>query len=486
MAAYPAFIGGSNPTQSRVMDAEMLVNGYVEKAQSQGAKNSAGIYPSPGYELWSPAGVANVGGRASILAEGRYFTVHAGDLVEWDVFGAPTIRSTFPMVQDAFPVHIVYNGKVGGQLGIRSGGAFYVFTMATNAFAFVAGLTFTHFCVANNVGLGFDSATGSVRLSALNDLLTWPGGVFFQRALQPDPWQAMFVDTNNLVWMIGTDTFEVWYLQNSSSTQPFAPLLGLAGRYGILAPYAFSVNDAGIFWLASNPEGPGQLVMSQGGSPQSVNTYAVSTKISSYARMSRIDDAELLSYQEDNHTFVCVSFPSVPATWCYDATSPDWTQRGVWNPVRGDYDLWSPRAHTYAFGKHLIVERTTGKVWNMTIASALEISGVGIRRLRRAPAFTREHKRIPIDQFELLMDVGLGLQAGQGSDPQVMLRVSQDGGITWGNERRASTGKVGKFGKRVYWTRLGAPPDCALEISYSEPIPFRIVNSWLNNFEKAA
>lgn len=260
----------------------------------------------------------------------------------------------------------------------------------------------------------------------------------------------------------------------------------MSGRSGIAAPYAFSVNEAGIFWLASNPEGPGQLVVAQGGSPQSVNTYAISTKIGQYLRTARIDDAEMLSYQEDGHTFVCLSFPSVPATWCYDATSPGWSQRGVWNPVRGDYDLWSPRFHTFAFGKHLVIERTTGKVWNMNIASSLEISGAGIRRVRRAPAFTKEHQRTPIDQFELLMDVGLGLQTGQGSDPQVMLRVSADGGITWGNERLASTGKAGKFGKRVYWTRLGAPQDCALEISYSEPIPFRIVNAWLNNVERAA
>jgi hypothetical protein len=44
----------------------------------------------------------------------------------------------------------------------------------------------------------------------------------------------------------------------------------------------------------------------------------------------------------------------------------------------------------------------------------------------------------------------------QGSDPQVMLRFSDDGGHTWSNEHWKSMGKIGRYGYRTIWRRLGA------------------------------
>src|SRR5262249_43575360 len=136
--------------------------------------------------------------------------------------------------------------------------------------------------------------------------------------------------------------------------------------------------------------------------------------------------------------------------------------------------------------KHLVGDRTTGSIWWMDTNFATDTDGQGIRRLRRTPHFNNEHKRIPIDQVELLMDVGLGLQSGQGSDPQVMFRVSGNGGRTWSNQRQRSAGRIGEWGHRVYWPRLGGSADTVVEFSFSEPIPWRIVDAFINNAEKVA
>ena len=57
-----------------------------------------------------------------------------------------------------------------------------------------------------------------------------------------------------------------------------------------------------------------------------------------------------------------------------------------------------------------------------------------LRRLRRAPHLAQEHHRVFIRTFELDLERGQGLATGQGSDPLVMLRISRDGGQTWGEE----------------------------------------------------
>jgi hypothetical protein len=118
-------------------------------------------------------------------------------------------------------------------------------------------------------------------------------------------------------------------------------------------------------------------------------------------------------------------------------------------------------------------------------AYTTELDGTGIRRLRRAPALISEKKRAPIDQLEILMDVGLGVQAGQGAPPTLMLRVSDDGGRTWSNELRASTGAAGAWRTRVYWTRLGLFNDAVAEVTYTDPVPCRLVDAYLNNIEAA-
>lgn len=67
-------------------------------------------------------------------------------------------------------------------------------------------------------------------------------------------------------------------------------------------------------------------------------------------------------------------------------------------------------------------------------------------------------------------------------DPQVMLRWSDDGGHTWSNEHWASMGKIGEYGKRVIWRRLGMTTklrDRVYEISGSDPVKIAIMGAEL-------
>jgi hypothetical protein len=69
------------------------------------------------------------------------------------------------------------------------------------------------------------------------------------------------------------------------------------------------------------------------------------------------------------------------------------------------------------------------------------------------------------------------------TDPQVMLRWSDDGGHTWSNEHWRSMGLTGQWGRRVIWRRLGMTlklRDRVYEVSGTDPIKIAIMGAELN------
>lgn len=66
-------------------------------------------------------------------------------------------------------------------------------------------------------------------------------------------------------------------------------------------------------------------------------------------------------------------------------------------------------------------------------------------------------------------------------DPVVMLRMSNDGGKTWGPEVMRSAGKMGEYLKRVVWNRLGSARRRVFEVAVSAPIPWRFVGAYLES-----
>jgi hypothetical protein len=75
-----------------------------------------------------------------------------------------------------------------------------------------------------------------------------------------------------------------------------------------------------------------------------------------------------------------------------------------------------------------------------------------------------------------------GMAIADQLDPQVMLRWSDDGGHTWGNEHWRSVGRAGEWGYRVFWRRLGMTEklrDRVYEVSGTDPVKLAIMGAEL-------
>jgi len=83
---------------------------------------------------------------------------------------------------------------------------------------------------------------------------------------------------------------------------------------------------------------------------------------------------------------------------------------------------------------------------------------------------------LPVGSFTAPVDVWTAIP---GTDPQVMLRFSNDGGKTWINQPQRSAGKIGEYTKRIRWNRLGCARRRVFEVSVTDPIPWKLVGAYL-------
>jgi hypothetical protein len=92
------------------------------------------------------------------------------------------------------------------------------------------------------------------------------------------------------------------------------------------------------------------------------------------------------------------------------------------------------------------------------------------------------------DDYRLLTESGDYIVAeaailAPGVNPQVMLRWSDDGGHTWSNEHWKSMGRIGRYGYRTIWRRLGMTlklRDRVYEVSGTDAVKIAIMGAELH------
>jgi hypothetical protein len=470
MPKFPNAVGGSYISESPIADCERTVNWYIEKMEVPGAKAKAVLYPAPGVRLFATTSALN--GRG-LFAQNNYVLAGIGDkLFRVPGVGAPL--SLGSIVADNNPVTMCTNGEGGGQAFITSGNNGYIVDVKTDAFSQVRTGATAMGTMLDTYFLALDKDTSTLFLSDLNDGTTWDPTQFAQRTIAPDPWISMAVNYRE-IWLFGTETSEVW-VNVGSFPFPFAPHPSGLVPYGIAAPFSVKNVAGTLIWLARTANGTGQVVAAQGFNPTVISTHALQVEIATY---DRVDDAIGDTFQMLGHTFYVLTFPSAGHTWVYDVSTQIWVEWLTWVSALNEYIAWRPLYHAHAFDKHLVLDRSAGNIYETSHEFTTDVDGQFIRRLRRFPGIVNELNRIFYDEFILYLEMGLGLPIGQGSNPQLMLRASDDGGKTYGNERWTSAGREGQYKRLAQWNRLGSGRDRVFEMTVSDPIPWRLVDAFI-------
>lgn len=293
----------------------------------------------------------------------------------------------------------------------------------------------------------------------------------------PDNLVSLFVDHRE-VWLFGTQSVEVWYDAGTAGF-PLARIQGAVNEVGCAATFSVAKMDNSLFWLGADARGQGIVFRAQGYSGQRISTHAVEYAIQSYGTIS---DAVGFTYQQDGHSFYVLTFPTAQKTWVFDVATGAWHERAGFANGR----FIRHRANCQAFFNNQIVvgDFENGKIYayDLQVYADDTFQQKWLRSWRALPQGQNNLKRTAQHTLQLDCETGVGLSTGQGSDPKVMLRWSDDGGHTWSNERWASIGKIGAYGFRAFWRRLGMTlklRDRVYEVSGTDPVKISIIGAEL-------
>jgi hypothetical protein len=474
MARISGFVNGTYIAQSPTLNAMRTVNLIPVREESGTGTNIGMLLATPGL-IARTTGLQGAM-RGQLAINGRHFCVAGTGFYEFNlVTGVATLLGT--VLDDALPASLSSNGDGGNQIFIVAGLSGYTYNTSTGVFAIIADVDFPN----GSAVMGWFSDgyffvlkkdTAIFQISDLEDGTTWDGLDVAEKSITADRILAGCV-VGRTIWLMGQQSIEPWY--DSGDTFPFTPVPGAVMRPGILAPWSLAKLGDVPYFLGGGDTGA--RVAYQGTSSSSVKRISNTAVEQIWDTYTRADDAEGFAYEDRGGRFYWLTFPAANRTWVFDGSTETWHERGLWNTKTGDYDADLPRTHAYVNGQHLVGSRAGGTLYRMTF-DALDQAGTARRWLRRFQLPIRESAAPTFYQtLTLIAQTGVGTASGQGSDPQVMLRFSDDDGNTWSAELWASLGQTGQYGTTVEWRRLGrALHGRIYELSGSDPVITALVN----------
>jgi len=266
-------------------------------------------------------------------------------------------------------------------------------------------------------------------------------------------------------YLMGEKTIELWW-NSGQGNPPFDRIEGGIIRVGLAALHSPASDDDNIYFIGDDLQ-----VYSLRGSASAIVT-AISTlpMVQELQTYGTVSDAIGWCMNLDGQWFYILTFPTANKTWAYPIGG-EWFEL-----VTGTSGRDSANSYVYAFGKHLVADYASGNIYQLT---GYTENGSEIIRLRdSAPLHGglvgRPGKRLEMNRFELIMETGVGLLSGQGSNPVVMLSFSDDGGKTFSTEMWGEVGKLGSFQQKVEWFCLGSFESRIIRIRVSDPIYWAI------------
>lgn len=489
LQSYPGALGPDHQSSSYIADSERTINCYAQPVESASAPTPWVMIPTPGFTTLTV--VSQAPGRANFSENGRNFAIFGFALIEYFASGATILRGT--VASDANPGTITGNGDAGGQLFITSGDVGYCYDLTANTLTTVLASGARMGAYLDGYFLALDTTTSTLQVSDLLNGLVWNPLQIAQRLAGSDRWQAMYV-VNRLIYLLGSATSEVWW-NAGTSPFPFAPIQEAFSEFGIAATFSGAV-DTSLTFLGRNANGRGIVFRMQGYVPQRVSTHSEEIAIQ---RFSRMDDAVGGITQQQGRPVYVLTFPTADQTLAFDEGTTLWHRKEYWNHTTATAHAY--RGMFFAALPNLSVccDRQSGHLLIIDTNSFVDVDGNPIQRIREMPRLAANQARFTVNRLQLVMDVGIGLNPGfmttgtfdpaafdpaafddllttfqtQGTDPQIMLQTSRDGGKVWGFEQWRSAGKIGAYNTRVTWDRQGQARNFVPRFTFTDPVPFR-------------
>lgn len=310
-------------------------------------------------------------------------------------------------------------------------------------------------------------AADRVFVSGVNDPLTYDALAYDSLTWATQQPIAIIADTRDLIHFM-PNAMAIGY---NKGTTPYPFGLSPDGfiELGCGATRSPAKLDNTVFWFASDRT----VRALRGNTPVRVSTEPLEQL---FARMTTVDDAFGMAISQDSSFSYILTFPTEGRTFEYNVATELWNERASYG-----YNFWQVKGHIEAYGKHFV----WASFGSDDLLGYLDPETYGEWDEPQVVTLTSENLNdgvnwVHFDRLEMDMDMGTGLITGQGSDPQMVLRYSDDGGKTWSADYQRSTGAIGEYRKRAIYNRLGRSRSRVFQLQYSEPTPFAFYGAYIN------
>ncbi len=441
---------------ARQLSSQQMINCYLEQ-QPEGSKSQTAVIRSAGVEEILELPTAPVRGMAE---HAGILHVVSGDTLYSVFAGAYTALGNIP---GSDRVRMFSNGP---QLGIVAERDLYVYEDSLTKVddpAYIGSIDATYldlfgvFVPPNSANV-FINNPGAASFPDLTDF-----NALDFRTAEARPGNIVAVESDHReLFIFKESSTEVW-ANTGNPDFPFQPIGNAFMEVGCIAKDSVAKADNSVFWLANDMT----VRRVDGYTPVRVSTHAIESAITD---MATVSDAYGFSHPTNGHLFYCLTFPSANKTFVFDITT------GLWHERETNGDEWRINSYFYANEIHYVGDGTTGKLGELSSTVYEDFDQVH-RVTVTSPILHSEGRQLFFERLQIDFEMGRGLSTGQGSDPQVMLQWSDDGGNTWSSEYWRSLGKIGEYSVRAVWNRLGASRNRVFRLFFSDPILFTLIEA---------
>ena len=276
---------------------------------------------------------------------------------------------------------------------------------------------------------------------------------------------------DQILYRFGTRSCENWY-NSGVGTPPFDRIEGQIINVGLAAIHSIANTNDFVYWLGSDK----QVYRARGGQERLISTAAISGAIQGY---SDVSDAFGEVFTMDDKAVYVITFPAANKTW---ALAEELGKNGWFELSEGVTDgRYNAGSMLEVYGKKLVGDRSDGQLYELDFATYSQ-AGETWRRRRvigsiNGDALGQKGQRVEMSRMEFIIETGVGLIAGQGEDPQIMVEASYDGGRTWATGTWMKIGRLGEFDIRAEWFSMKSFYDMMVRITTSDPVAFNIYSA---------
>ena len=272
------------------------------------------------------------------------------------------------------------------------------------------------------------------------------------------------------VFQRGSGEYEDWIRTSYTTTNSF----------GLEAPNSLASIGGSVYFIASGAQ-YGKCIMKMTGTAwEKCSEEWLDEKL----LQENTNSAYGMCYSVGEHQFYCVQLNGIGETWCLDSMDNGWHQRTSIDQKTKMETQWRAGAIAYyrekfwTFTNDGLMCRFHSDYWLEDFPDGHSEPMV---RTRQTSVITDSFRPFTFEELTIECNTGTQRNYNRVSPthqvvdkemPKVMLRVSRDGGMSFGNTRTAYFGNKGEYSHRVRFMNLGANRLCVIRVTFSEPMDF--------------